>query len=84
MILTEGCFLGNFECVVDWEGGKCFLGHLHLQAELGREPSLIQQKFTATVAAAYQHFDDQHGKSKIFCTDAISSFFCTVCATDAI
>ena len=55
-----------------WLEGWCFLGHLHLQAELEREPSLIQQKSTAAVAA-YQRSDDQHGKSKLFCTDAISS-----------
>ena len=51
------------------------MGHLHLQAELGREPSLIQQKFTATVAAAYQHFDDQHGKARFFAQVQFQAFF---------
>ena len=54
----------------------CFLGHLHLQAELEREPSLIQQKSiaaAATAGVAYQQSDDQHGKSKLFCADAIST-----------
>ena len=52
------------------------MGHLHSQAELEREPSLIQQKSiaaAATAGVAYQHSDDQHGKSKLFCADAIST-----------